>query len=403
MTTTERRNLRTGRSYWLGRRAPRIAAQPLRKDIKTEVLIVGAGISGSFLAEALCETHRVVVVDRRGPATGSTPASTALIEFEIDTPLVLLADKIGRRDAIRAWRRSRLAVTALAERTRRLGIDCDLVERSSLYLSGDILDAEGIAAEAEARQAAGIETEFLSRHALKQRFGIARSAALLAFNDYAADPRRLALGYLDVAVSRGTEVYAPVDVTDIETHSGGIVAATGAGHTIRAETIIFCTGYERPLFVPGRKHRVASTYAIATRPQKRRLWPGPCLVWEASDPYLYVRDTPGGAVICGGEDEDFLDPEARDGLLPRKTRALEKKLARLFPELDSRATYAWTGSFGVTSTGLPLIGRVPGKPHCWAVLGFGGNGITYAQITAQLIRTELTGSRDPDGDLYAFT
>src|SRR5581483_1856321 len=137
MTTTERRNLRTGRSYWLGRRAPRIAAQPLRKDIKTEVLIVGAGISGSFLAEALCETHRVVVVDRRGPATGSTPASTALIEFEIDTPLVLLADKIGRRDAIRAWRRSRLAVTALAERTRRLGIDCDLVEGRGLYLSGE--------------------------------------------------------------------------------------------------------------------------------------------------------------------------------------------------------------------------------------------------------------------------
>ena len=35
-----------------------------------------------------------------------------------------------------------------------------------------------------------------------------------------------------------------------------------------------------------------------------------------------------------------------------------------------------------------------------AVLGYGGNGITYARIAAELIATELGGGRDADADLY---
>ena len=50
------------------------------------------------------------------------------------------------------------------------------------------------------------------------------------------------------------------------------------------------------------------------------------MIWEASDPYLYIRTTPDGRVICGGEDEDFADDEKRDALIPRKTATLRRKL-----------------------------------------------------------------------------
>ena len=40
--------------------------------------------------------------------------------------------------------------------------------------------------------------------------------------------------------------------------------------------------------------------------------------------------------------------------------------------------------------------------HCWAALGYGGNGITYSRIAADIIRAELTGESDPDADLYRF-
>ena len=381
---------------------PRIPFAPIRGDIETDVLVVGAGVSGALVAEALSRDHRVAIVDRRGPVLGSTPASTALVEYEIDTPLTLLAGKIGRARAERAWRRSYLALHALAARTRDLGIRADLSRADNLYLAGNVLDADGIAEEAKARAGAGIETKFLPRRELKERFGIARAAALLAYDDVALDPRRLTSGYLNAAIERGARLFAPVDVTDVEAGANGVSARTAGGPVIRSKSLVFATGYEMPNSVPKRGHQVFSTWAIATRPQPRKLWPEDCFIWEAADPYLYLRSTPDGRVICGGEDEEFSDDEARDALIPKKAAAIARKLARLLPQLDTTPDFAWAGAFGSTATGLPSIGAVPGMPNCQAVLGFGGNGITYARIAADVIAGALSGRPDPDADLYAF-
>ncbi|TGS86806.1 FAD-binding oxidoreductase, partial [Mesorhizobium sp. M2D.F.Ca.ET.178.01.1.1] len=110
--------------------------------------------------------------------------------------------------------------------------------------------------------------------------------------------------------------------------------------------------------------------------------PDATLIWEASDPYLYVRATADGRVICGGEDEDFVDETLRDELTAHKSAHIAEKLGRLFPHLDTRPEFAWTGSFGTTTSGLPYIGAVPRHPRIHAVMGYGGNGITFSQIAS---------------------
>jgi glycine/D-amino acid oxidase-like deaminating enzyme len=126
------------------------------------------------------------------------------------------------------------------------------------------------------------------------------------------------------------------------------------------------------------------------------------MIWEASDPYLYLRTTPDGRIVCGGEDEDFSDETARDALLSRKAKVLSRKLSRLLPAVNADVQFSWTGSFGETRTGLPKVGRIPGRPNCWVALGYGGNGITYAQIASDIIVGALTGHPDADADLYDF-
>ena len=146
-----------------------------------------------------------------------------------------------------------------------------------------------------------------------------------------------------------------------------------------------------------------STYAIATQPQPQQLWPERCHIWEAAAPYLYARTPPDGRVLCGGEDEALQDEAQRDALLAHKTVRLEKKLSRLLPQLDGHAAFAWCGSFGASPTGLPTIGAIPDRPGCLAILAFGGNGITYSRIAAEVITAQLTGQPDVDADLFAFS
>jgi glycine/D-amino acid oxidase-like deaminating enzyme len=397
-------DLRSGRPVWFAYRAPSVPTQTLTRDIKTDVLVVGMGISGAVAAEMLTGAgHSVVCIDRRGPLLGSTAATTALVQFELDQPLTKLSAMVGKADAAQAWRRSRLSVSNLAGRIAELGIDCRLASAPSLYLAGDVLDPSALRDEAEARRQVGIGATYLARKALTESFGIDRAGAILSHGNLALDPRKLTAGLLNKALQRKARFYAPAQATEIEDSRDEVAIATSGGPTITARHLVLATGYELTDIIPSTAHRIVSTWAIATAPQPKNIWPGAALIWEASDPYLYLRATADGRVICGGEDEEFTDEERRDALIADKTKNLSKKLHRLLPRLDVRPEFAWTGSFGTTSTGMPYIGALPRHPRIHAVMGYGGNGITFSQIASEIVGSAIGGGEDADAKLFSFS
>ncbi len=399
---TRKLDLRTGKPVWMHYRAPAVAFEPLGKPLKTDVLIVGAGISGAMIAEMLTDQGlRVSLIDRRGPMKGSTPATTALVQNEIDTPLTDLTKKIGKGNAQVAWRRSRLAVASLKARIQELGIKCDFAERPSLLLAGDVLDARGLEGEVDLRREAGIYADYLTRAELKERFGIARAAAILNPDNIAIDPRRLTAGFMNAALSRGASIHAPVEAVSFESSASGVTVGTKHGPEIRATHVVLATGYELASIAPHKGHSIVSTWAMATRPQPRNIWPREAFIWEASDPYLYMRALPDGRVICGGEDEEFEDEEKRDALTPAKIKRISQKLAKLMPQLDVVPEFVWAGSFGTTPTGLPIIGPVKGHKGVQAIMGYGGNGITFSRIAAELVTSAILGKKDCDSAIFA--
>jgi glycine/D-amino acid oxidase-like deaminating enzyme len=397
-------DLRTGKPVWSAYRAPAVPVSSLTRDIRTDVLVIGMGISGAMIAEALAsDGHAVVCIDRRGPLLGSTAATTALVQFEIDQPLSVLTRKIGREKAERAWRRSRLSVLNLQSRIRERAIECRLEPRPSLFLDGNVLSPSLLREEGLARRRAGLRSDYLVPSEMEQRFGIVGRSALIGHGNLALDPRKLTAGMLLAAVDRGARLYSPVEATGIETSASGVEIATSDGPTIRAKNLVLATGYELLDMVPKTDHQVISTWAMATKPQKQAVWPEEAFIWEASDPYLYMRVLHDGRVVCGGEDEEFMDEERRDALTAEKIETIARKLGKLFPRLDTTPDYAWAGAFGTTPTGLPIIGRVPRRPNVFAVMGYGGNGITYSQIASEIIATAVSGDSDNDEDLYALT
>ncbi|MBZ9740069.1 MULTISPECIES: NAD(P)/FAD-dependent oxidoreductase [unclassified Mesorhizobium] len=396
-------DLTTGRPVWSAYRAPAVPTGSLTRDVKTDVLIVGMGISGAMMAEALtADGHAVICIDRRGPLKGSTAATTALVQFEIDQPLSTLSRMIGKAPAEQAWRRSRLAVSNLAARIAELGINCGMSRSHSLYLAGTVLGPLELREEAEARRQAGIAATYLPPQPLAEAFGIDRAGAILSHGNVALDPRKLTAGLLLKALERKARLYAPVEATVIRDSANEVIVATRDGPTITARHVVLATGYELIDIVPAAAHQIISTWAIATCPQPRKLWPGAAFIWEASDPYLYVRATADGRVVCGGEDEDFADETQRDELITTKSARIAEKLGRLLPHLDTRPEFAWTGSFGTTTTGLPYIGAIPRHPRIHAVMGYGGNGITFSRIASEIVSASIGGLEDTDASLFTF-
>lgn len=403
-TLTKTRRLCEDRPLWAD--TPRIGVRSRHSPSARsyDVVVVGAGISGALMAEALARPGRsVAILDRRAPVHGSTMASTAMIQHEIDQPLHVLRGKIGRDAADRAWQRSAQAVVRLEAKVRSLGLSCRFERRKALYLAGDTLDAEGLEREVAARAEAGIAATFLDAAALGETYGLKRGGAILSDLSAAANPTQMTAGFLRAAASAGAEIVSGVEIADLEPVGEEVVLATTEGHLIRAGHVVFCTGYEFLKVLESRRHAIISTWALATEPGLALpSWLDDHLLWEASDPYLYLRTDRGGRLIAGGEDEE--DPEAylSDEKRRDKAKRIIAKVERLLGVKIGRPAYRWSAAFGATATGLPLLGAVLGMPRVRAVMGFGGNGITFSQIASEIVATAIEGSRDPDAELFSF-
>lgn len=402
--TTEKQDLRSGEPLWLS--TPRISVRARARAGRNhyDVIIVGSGVSGALMAHALADGRkRILMLDRRKPVRGSTIASTAMIQHEIDVPLHQLARRIGKEKAKRAWLRSARAVEDLIELCRETNIACQMQPKKALYLSGDEFGSRALETEARMRGRIGLDAEFIGAETLRDQFGIDRTGAILSTASASANPGQLTAGLIRIAQKKGLVLASPVEITDVLPVGDRVAMATSDGNAISASHVVFCTGYEFLDRLRNRNHSVISTWALAARPSKEiPRWLQDYLVWEASDPYLYLRMSDQGFLIAGGEDE--ADPEAhRDPVkLKRKTTAILKKAERLLGVKIAAPDYAWSALFGTTTTGLPMIGEAPGMPNVHAVMGFGGNGITFSMIASQIVAADILGKADADRDLFGF-
>jgi glycine/D-amino acid oxidase-like deaminating enzyme len=393
--------LRGGRSPWFA-----AAKQPPRRDVsenlKCDALVVGAGITGSLLAERLTRQGLdVVIIDREIPGGGSTAASTSMLLWEIDRPLATLAEAYGFERATRAYRASLDAVSGLKALVADLGIACELREKNSLYLAAGS-DAASLLDEHQLRLRAGLPGEFLDHGRLHDVFAILRAGAIVSPGAADSDPLQLSRGLLRVAAARGARLFEGEAVT-FDAAGRSVVIGLENGREIEAASVVLATGYVMPEIVRSNVHGVSSSWAIATRPQPQTLWKDGALIWEDAEHYHYARTTRSGRIIIGGEDSDeIIEPDVRDRLIPEKSRVLARKLAVLWPQADTESEYQWAGTFDTTTDGLPLIGAVPSHKGVYAAYGYGGNGITFSFLAAKLLGDLIAGEGSPLLDDFAL-
>jgi glycine/D-amino acid oxidase-like deaminating enzyme len=384
--------VRSGEAYWLLRNGTGDAGSTLTESIDCDIVIIGAGITAALVADALIATgKRILVLDARDVAQGSTAASTALLQYEIDTHLVDLVEILGATPAMQAYRACAASFSLLEQRFPDLLPHANYERRPSLYLASDGKAADRLRAELNARRNIGLACEWLDADELRRRFGCQRPGGILSALGAQVDPYRLARALFAGCMRHGVRMFARTRVTEIVGEPAAMQVRTAAGHTVTAAHVVVCAGYESLEFLSKEVAEVNNTFALVTEPQDPRQWVDTLpLIWESARPYLYVRGTPDGRLIVGGADVPFKNAAARDLLLPRQVQRLQDQYRDLFGADMPPVAYAWAGSFAETRDGLPLIGRVPGMdPRLQFALCYGGNGITYSTHAGDMIRAGI--------------
>jgi hypothetical protein len=139
------------------------AGQVLGENLSADIVIIGSGITGSFLAERLSRLEcSIIVLDRNQPQMARTAASTALLLWAIDAPLRELAQRIGFAKATAVYRANYTAVAGILDLVRKLGTSSDCMPRPSLYLAGTEMGTVELAEEQRLRERAGMPSILIS-------------------------------------------------------------------------------------------------------------------------------------------------------------------------------------------------------------------------------------------------
>jgi glycine/D-amino acid oxidase-like deaminating enzyme len=321
-------------------------------------VIVGAGLTGLFLATTLAERGRDVVVIEHAFGTGATTRSGGIVLGET---LVGPSPQFdGCEESLRHWVSSR-------------GLSCGLEWSGCMeLLRNEALDASPI----DWRDAGVI------RYSRMVNGGVVDPAMLLGA--VMAESRRAGATVADAASA---------DLLDAD--AGGVTVSTNRG-TIRARLVAMATDATLAPAAGGASDpwdERGVTVAIQTMP----LAPGvravlglrPHAAFYTDDsPLLWGRVMPDDSLLVGRELLAVpIDHEAH-ALSAAVSACGARLLARargLHPALnDVHLKRAWAGPVVRTTAGIPIVKADPAVPGVTWLGGYGGHGIAQALRVAEL-------------------
>jgi glycine/D-amino acid oxidase-like deaminating enzyme len=397
-------DLNSGLPYSLVKNGLMYDYPKLEHSLEAEVVILGGGISGALSAYYLSKAGiDCVVIDARSIGLGSSSASTSLLQYEIDVPLVQLQKKIGYVNAVRAYELCAQAILKLQDIAGDIGFK-DLQLKNSLYYAASKKDVSFLKEECALRKANNFEVQFLDSDGIKTEYGFDAPGAIVSQLAGQTDAYAFAHMLHQYNLKNGCKIFDHTKIIKIKHTKNGVQLQSENKHIIKGKKLLYATGYEAVNFVRKKIVQLRSTYVTISEHHVpgKTFWNEDVLIWNTNDPYLYMRTTQDGRIMVGGRDEEFYDPGKRDRLIGQKTKELTRDFKKLFPSIEFAPEFSWAGTFGSTKDGLPFIGPYKPLPNSLFSLGFGGNGITFSLIAAEIITDMLSGKENTDAAIFAF-
>jgi sarcosine oxidase subunit beta len=364
-----------------------------------DVIVVGAGVVGASVAFHLAERGvDTLVLDRQGPAAGSTARSGALIRAHYPTALEADLAWESLTDYFEPW-------------GERVGGGCGFTRTGFAYLVGEA-NVEALVHNVALQRGAGVETEIVAPDELEEIDPAlhAKGVALAAYEPRGgyADPAATAVGFLRAARELGVRSERR-RVSALLERRGSIRGVQTEGRPMEASAVVLAAGaWSVPLAgsvglgLPVRPARVR--VALFDRPYEL---PTHLTLIDAAEGF-YTRPAAERATLVGSRDSlEWLQSPGEP--TPEPDRAFvegaSRRLGRRIPALaDAPYRSGRSGILDMTPDGRPLLGPA-GPDGLFLAVGWSGTGFKKAPaVGAEVARWISDGAaKRPELVSYALT
>lgn len=346
------------------------------------VLVLGAGIIGASVAEALASRQvEVTVLDMRGVGRGCSQASggmlTPYIEADGNTPLLTLCTRsLGLFDSFlaRLLETSRSAIEYARTGTLEVALDDDGAAR---LLGNKVwLDTTGV------------ESEWLDGDAVRvfePSVTPAATGGLLTPDHGLVGVESLLTAVVQQAKLQGATFEFPVEVFSVE-QQRDLVEVRTADRVYTADAVVLAAGSW------SRRVRIAHVPPLPVRPIRGQLLH---LQWCEGDqpsrivwgPHCYAVPWSDGSLLVGATVEDVGFDE---GTTVSGVQSLTSAATELLPHASgARLESIRVGLRPSLPDGLPAIGPFANAPRIVAATGHYRSGVLLAPFTAEVVSRYL--------------
>jgi glycine/D-amino acid oxidase-like deaminating enzyme/nitrite reductase/ring-hydroxylating ferredoxin subunit len=369
----------------------------LARSLSTEVLIIGAGVTGLMAAYLLRRAGlSVALLERERLAKRDSGHTTAHLTCVTDKRLHELVSDFGEQHAKAAWDAGTAAIDEIEQIVQEKNIDCEFC-RVPGYLHAPISggkSGERTKLQKDAKLAIkfGFNAAYLDSIPFADQPGV-------RFGDQAKfHPLKFLFALAREIEGGGSSIFEMSAVKEFDSKKK---RAKVNGHWISYDRVVLATNNP----VLGESNLIAGTlfqmklslyssYVVGAKIPRDSV--PIASFWDTNDPYQYLRvDRSDGSdyAIFGGEDHKTGQAKNTE----TSFRNVEKNLLRLVPK--AKIDHRWSGQVIVSNDGLPFIG--PNEEDQFIATGFCGNGFTFGAIAAVMARDWITGIKNPWSDLFA--
>lgn len=383
-------DLYAGNIYWDKTQPSEYNFEKLSSNIKTDVLIVGAGMSGSLSAYVLSLSgFKVTVLEKNKIGYGSSAANTGMLQYSNDKKLSDFVEEIGEEKAVLFYKMCLEAMDNLSAIVGELEADPDYRLRDSINYASEEKDKAVLLKDFEYLSKYGFPAEFIEEKELKEKYAMDKSAALRTWHDAEVNPFKLIQELTKKNVEQGVKYYENT-LVEIDKIMGNRVL-TVEGNSIDYNSIILATGYTKVYPIIKDKCTTNRTYAFSSSVIEEIPWRDKVMIWETQIPYLYFRSTVDNRIVAGGLDEEINEVEYDQKKIDDKAKQIAKEIEAIFPHLNINIEYSWSALFYGSKDGMPFIGRDPKNPNIYYLLGYEGNGTCYSVAGAYILKDLIMG------------
>lgn len=348
--------------------------------------------------------YKTLLIDKREIANGGSSATTSMLQYEIDTPSYELIEMIGKKGVVASYEACSKSIDMLQKVCKQIKSKSGFKKKESLYFAAFKKDMGWLKKEFEARKEAGFKVKWLGADAIEKKYQLQKTyGGILSEQGASVDAFTLVHEILEFNMKRGLQVFDKTELVDVKSNKSGNEVTLQTGAKIKTKKIVYCLGYESATMIKEKFVDLISTYAIVSEIDETLSKKyNDVLIWNTSEPYIYLRTTDDGRFLIGGEDEEFINPQKRDTLISKKEQKLLKSFEKHLPHIPFHSDFAWAGTFGETKDGLPYIGEHEDFKNSYFVLGFGGNGITFSVMGMEMVSDWMKGKKHSLSEWFKF-